>query len=119
MPDVGAYRVRYMSSCDHPFVAEIACYDNLDASRIPYTENCFIRFFPDGAVVPADFNATIGNRTTPVLNFTLARFRDVMELLRDIESSSGVGEFGFDSATGGVSGWGLGTGPEVVGTMEP
>jgi hypothetical protein len=79
MADVTHYSTNYMSKSNKPWIADINCYDQpqgeAGGSRI-----ATLRFF---ARAPVPASGQIGS--VPVVNFALARFSDVIAILRDDE----------------------------------
>jgi hypothetical protein len=115
MPQVVSYRISYMSSSDHAWKAEIRCYGTSQGSDAPVA---LIRFFEPPAAIPADGWANNVVNGVPIVNYSLARFADVVTILRD-ESYVSVNTFSYSTGGEFVKAWGLSTGAEPTGDMEP
>lgn len=115
MPNVKGYRITYMSTSDAPWQADIRCYGSTDL-RAP--EVALIRFFADPATIPAD--SWVGGQVNgvPIVNYPLDRFSDVITMLRD-DTYLGVDTFFYTSGYDPVKGWGISSGMEPIGDMNP
>ena len=102
MPQIRGYQVVYMSSNNHPWTAEIRCYEHPEDAR----EGTIIRFY-DTTPIPHD--ASVNG--IPVLNYALHRFSDVVSILRD-EDYVWVDGFQFETAAGP-------SGERCYGVMSP
>jgi hypothetical protein len=115
MPQIVSYRITYMSSSDHAWKAEIRCYGTSQGSDAVVA---LIRFFEEGVAIPADGWANNVVNGVPIVNYALARFADVVTILRD-ENYASVNTFSYSSGGQNVKAWGVSTGAETTGDMEP
>ena len=115
MAQVVSYRITYMSSSDHAWKTEIRCYGTAQGSGQIVA---LIRFYESQAAVPADGYVNNVLNGVPIVNYTLARFADVVTILRD-EDYVSVSTFSYSSGSDFVKAWGLSTGAETTGDMEP
>ncbi len=106
MPDITAYRIDYNSSSNVGWDVDIRCYSTTDG--IP-PETAYIRFWPEGATIPADGYVHGSHPRVPQINYPISRFGTVLGILKDysevsIDTWSNVmfGEV--------VTGWGINTG---------
>ena len=76
MANVSFYAIEYASETDQPWIAQINCYDQ-GQGEAGGKRTAAIRFF-DGAV-PA--SGAVGG--VEIVNYSLARFADVVDILRN------------------------------------
>ena len=117
--EIRSYRITHLSSSNVDWVADLRCYDVVDpveAGNPP--ESALVRFFPEGTTVPAD--GWVGGKVngTPILNFPLARWDEVMTTIRDTSYITGT-TFSYSSGFDNVQGWGISSGAGVTGSMDP
>jgi hypothetical protein len=117
--EIRSFRVTHLSSSDVDWAADVRCYDvsnPVEAGNPP--ESVLIRFYPDGKAVPADGWVYGKVNGVPLINFSLSRFDEVMSTLRDTAYVSGT-TFSYSFGEHYVSGWGISSGPGLVGDMNP
>jgi hypothetical protein len=110
VPDITNYRIDYNSSSNVGWNVDIRCYSRSD-DLAPLA--ALIRFWPEGATMPADGYAHGSHPPLPQLNFPISQYGNVLGILKSyssvsIDTSSDIllGEV--------VSGWGIGTGMASV-----
>jgi len=107
-----------MSTSSVPWKAEIHCYSTNELSG---PEGALIRFYQDPNTIPPDgwvSESTTSSQWVPIVNYPLSSFEDIVTILRD-EDYVSVNRFSYRSGGDWVQGWGLVTGMEQVGDMEP
>src|SRR5215813_2933487 len=115
MGQIVGYRITYMSTSSVAWKADIRCYGS---TKVTDPMTALIRFYPDSAAIPAD--GWVNNKVNgvPIVNYPLSRFNDIITILRD-EDNVSVNTFSYLSGLDFVSGWGVSTGMEDVGDMDP
>jgi len=109
------YRITYMSTSSVPWKAEIRCYGTTDLSG---PEVALIRFYEDPNTIPSDGWVSDIINGVPIVNYPLSGFEDIVTTLRD-EDYVTVTTFAYSSGNDWVQGWGVSSGMEEVGDMEP
>jgi hypothetical protein len=116
--EIASYRITHLSSSNVAWVTDVRCYDIPDPIEAGNpTENVVIRFYPEGAAIPADGWAGGKVNGIPIINFPLSRYDEVMTTIRD-EKYVGGSDFSYTSGYDLVSGWGISTGPGQEGEMQ-
>jgi hypothetical protein len=115
MSQVIGYRIKYNSTSSVPWKAEILCYGSADLSG---PEVALVRFYQDPNTIPND--GWVGNivNGVPIVNYPLSDFENIVTTFRD-EDYISVTMRAYSSGDDWVQGWGVSSGMEEVGDMEP
>jgi hypothetical protein len=112
---VVGYRITYMSTSSVAWKAEIRCYGSTELSE---PEVALIRFYLDPNTIPDDGWVGDNVNGVPIVNYPLSAFEDIVTILRD-EDYVTVTTFSYSSRGSWVEAWGVSSGMEDVGDMEP
>ena len=112
---VVGYRITYMSSGNVPWTAEIQCYESTDLLE---RETALIRFYRDPNAIPSDGWVNDEVNGVPIVNYPISSFGDIVTILRDEDYVTAT-TFSYNSGGTFVQGWGLSTGMEPTGDMDP
>jgi hypothetical protein len=117
--EIKSFRITHLSSSNVAWAADVRCYDVADPVRAGNPpESVLIRFYSDGAAIPADGWVHDKVNGVPLLNFPLSRYHEVMSTLSDTAYVSGT-TFSYSFGADYVQGWGISSGPGVTGDMNP
>jgi hypothetical protein len=110
MPDITNYRIDYNSSTNVGWKVDIRCYSQSDDLA---PETAYIRFWPEGATMPADGYVHGSHPRVPQLNFPISQFGNVLGILKAYPSPS-IDTGSYDIVGEQISGWGIYTGMATV-----